>query len=97
VLNAFDNLPDDQRKRAIDDTLQKLKQTHQLVADHEPGHEEGMYGTNLPPVLSPALENRARMLGLRTFYAESSPETKAELAPFVEELQHQLQAARKLQ
>jgi hypothetical protein len=90
VLNSFETLPDGQRKRAIDDTLRALKDKHMLVTDHEPGHAEGMYGTNASPVLSAELENRARMLGFKTFYAESTAETKAELAPFVEELQHQL-------
>jgi hypothetical protein len=97
VMSAFETLPEDQRKRAIDDSLRKLRETHKLVTDHEPGHVEGMYGTNLPPVLTPELENRARMLGFRTFFAESSPETKAELAPFVEELQHQVESGRNYQ
>src|SRR5579883_2361915 len=91
VLNAFGRLPDDARSRAIDEAMRKLKATHRLVTDHEPGHAESMYGTNPPPVLSPELENRARMVGFKTFYVESSAQTKAELAPLVEELQHELE------
>ncbi|MDB6022482.1 MAG: hypothetical protein JWQ04_2339 [Pedosphaera sp.] len=91
VMNAFENLSQDRRVRAIDVAMQQLKQTHRLVTDREPGHEAGMYGTNPPPVLSPELENRARMVGFRTFYAESTAQTKAELAPLLEELQHQLE------
>lgn len=95
VLNAFEKLPDGQRWRAIDDAMHQIKATHRLVTDHEPGHPEGMYGTNPPPVLSVELENRARMVGFRTFYVESSAQTKAELAPLVEELQHQLETSGK--
>src|SRR5579884_2466517 len=91
VLNAFGQLPDAERSKAIDDAMRQLKATHRLVTDHEPGHAESMYGTNAPPVLSPDLENRARMVGFKTFYVDSSPQTKAELAPLVEELQHQLE------
>ena len=71
--------------------IDQLKATHRLVTDHEPGHTESMYGTNSSPVLSPELENRARMVGFKTFYVESSAQTKAELAPLVEELQHELE------
>lgn len=95
VLNAFENLPNTQRSQAIDDAMRQLKETHLLVTDHEPGHQEGMYGTNPPPVLSAELENRARMVGFKTFYVESSAQTKAELAPLVEELQHQLETSGK--
>lgn len=91
VLNAFEDLPDGERSKAIDDAMRQLKATHRLATDHEPGHAESMYGTNPPPVLSPDLENRARMDGFKTFYVDSSPQTKAELAPLVEELQHQLE------
>jgi hypothetical protein len=91
VLSAFERLPDPTRSQAIDDAMRQLKATHHLVTDHEPGHTESMYGTNTEPVLSADLENRARMVGFKTFYVESSPQTKAELAPLVEELQHQLE------
>jgi hypothetical protein len=90
VMDAFETLPDERRKQAIEDALHGLKEKHILVTDHEPGHAQGMYGTNAAPVLSAELENRARMLGVRTFFADSSAETKAELAPVIEELQHQL-------
>lgn len=91
VLNAFENLPDERRHNAIDQAMRQLKATHKLVTDHEPGHPESMYGTNPPPVLSPDLENRARMTGFKTFYTESTAQIKVELAPLIVELQHQLE------
>jgi hypothetical protein len=90
-LDTFDGLPEGRRKLFIDYLRQRLEQTHRLVTDREPGRATSMYGTNAPPVLSAELERRAQTIGLRTFYLESSAETKAELAPFLEELQRQMQ------
>jgi hypothetical protein len=90
-LNTFDGLPADQRKQFIDQLSAHLRDTHQLMTDREPGQITSMYGTNSPPILSAELERRARTIGIKTFYTESSAETKAELAPFLEELQHETQ------
>ncbi|MDB6019979.1 MAG: hypothetical protein JWR19_4468 [Pedosphaera sp.] len=94
VINAFEDLPDDRRKKAIDDAIKHLQETHLLPVDREPGRETSAYGTNAPPPLSPDLEKKVRALGFKTFYNESSAQTKAELAPLLEELQHQIQNGR---
>ena len=93
-LNVFDNLPEGTRKSFIDSAMKQLKTTHQLVTDREPGQDASMYGTNGAPTLSPALWQKAQTIGLRTFYSESTAETKAQLAPFLEELQHQMQSGK---
>lgn len=90
-LGTFDALPDDQRKKFIDELTARLRQTHELTTDREPGASNSMYGTNGPLPLSARLQSRARTIGLKTFYTESSAETKAELAPFLEELQRQME------
>jgi hypothetical protein len=91
-LSTFDGLPEDSRKKFIDYLSGPLRDTHQLVTDREPGETNvSMYGTNVPPQLSAELEQRARTIGLKTYYTESSAETKAELAPFLEQLQRQMQ------
>ncbi len=96
MLNAFEELPDARRKSIVDDMIKKLKEDHRMQTDREPGSDASATGTNAPVILSADLENRARTIGLKTFYAESSAETKAEVAPFLEELQHDLQSGRRI-
>ncbi len=94
VINSFEDLPEARRRKEIDDAMRHLRETRQLPVDREPGQDTAAYGTNGPPPLSPELEKKVRALGLKTFYGESSAQTKAELAPLVEELQHQMQSGR---
>jgi hypothetical protein len=54
---------------------------------------DGTKGINSAPI-SPELEAKIRTIGLNTFYSQSSAETKAELAPVLEELQHQMESGR---
>jgi hypothetical protein len=93
-LDTFDGLPSDRRKQFIDDLTTHLRETHQLMTDREPGEVTSMYGTNSPPLLSAKLERSARTIGIKTFYTESSAETKAELAPFLEELQNETEGGK---
>ena len=92
MLTAFEQLPEDKRRRAVDDALRRLKE-----ADPRPpngGEDGGSGGTNRPPVLSKELEAKVRSIGLQTFYSQSSAQTKAELAPVLEELQRVMESGR---
>ena len=84
ALIAFDHMPEDRRQHLIDNALKNLR-TH---ADDPNG------GPNGPAQFSPEEEAKIRSLGLKTFYGESSAETKAELAPLLNELQNQIQNGR---
>jgi len=93
MITAFEQLPEEKRRRAIDDTLRRLKEAQQ----RDPatmGAEGQNNGTNKPPVLSKELEQKVRTIGLQTFYSQSSAQTKAELAPVLEELQRVMESGR---
>jgi len=94
MINAFQDLPPDKRRRLIDNTLNNLRSAHNRpVRSLQNGTNAPAGGTNAP-VISPQLEAQIRNLGLKTFYSQSSAETKAEAAPVLEELQHQMQNGR---
>jgi hypothetical protein len=91
MLASFEQLPEDKRRKSVDDALRRLReaQTRLQVADGETNPD-----TNGPPVLSPELQARIRTIGLKTFYSQSSAQTKAELAPVLEELQRVMESGR---
>jgi hypothetical protein len=94
MLASFEQLPEANRKKTIDGILKKLKEDGQMAAGE--GGQNASYGTNGAPVLSPELEEKVRAIGLKTFYSQSSAQTKAELAPVLEELQNQMKNGRAL-
>ncbi|MGA3269199.1 MAG: hypothetical protein ABSE16_20580 [Verrucomicrobiota bacterium] len=90
MINAFEQLPQDERQRAIDNAMRNLSAANNgpRGGDMNPGN------TNGPTVISPELEAEIRNIGLKTFYSQSSAETKAEVAPLLEELQRQMESGR---
>lgn len=89
MLGAFEEMPEERRKRAIDESLQRLREARTRLS-----LEEGRTGdTNSAPV-SPELEARIRTIGLKTFYSQSSARTKAEVAPLLEEIQRSMESGR---
>ena len=86
MISAFEEMPEDKRKRAIDDALKRLREVRLQ------GGGASM-DTNRPPI-SPELEAKVRTIGLKAFYSQSSAQTKAELAPVLEELQRAMESGR---
>lgn len=87
MLSSFEQLPEEKRRKSVDDALRRLKEAR----DQSSGKEGG---TNSQQVLSPELQSRVRSIGLATFYSQSSAQTKAELAPVLEELQRVMESGR---
>jgi hypothetical protein len=93
MLTAFEQLPEDRRRKAIDDSLRRLKEEQAKLqagdAGFNPANPTG-------PNLSPELQAKVRTMGLNAFYSQSSAQTKAELAPVLEELQRVMESGRPL-
>ena len=90
MLAAFEQQSDDRRRKMIDDALKRLREQSRNAAN---GSQPDDGGTNQPPI-SPELEAKMRTVGLQSFYSQSSAETKAELAPLLEELQRSMESGR---
>ena len=87
MIAAFEELPEEKRKRTVDHAMKRLREEQQR------GAFGASNGTNAPP-LSPELEAKVRTIGLKSFYSESSAQTKAELAPLLEEMQRSMESGR---
>ncbi len=92
MLNAFEQMPEEKRRRAVDDALRRLKEAQ---GQNQMQPEAGNQGsTNRLAPLSEELQAKVRTIGLKTFYSQSSAQTKAELAPVLEELQRVMESGR---
>ncbi len=89
MIASFEELPEENRRRSIDQALRRLRE-----AQTEFQNESGRRADTNAPVLSKELETKIRTIGLKTFYSQSSAQTKAELAPVLEELQRVMQSGR---
>jgi hypothetical protein len=92
MLTSFEQLPEEKRRRAVDDALRRLREERDQIAAGQGRPNRG--STNGPPVLSEELQAKVRTIGLKTFYSQSSAQTKAELAPVLEELQRVMESGR---
>ncbi len=94
MLGAFEQLSDEKRRRAFEDTMRKLRDSQARL--REEGALSGAGLSNGPTTLNLELLAKVRAMGLKNFYSESSPQTKAELAPVLEELQRVMESGRPL-
>lgn len=90
MLAAFEQLPEDKRQRAVQDSIRRMRETREALAAQEPANP-ALQNTNAP-VLSDDLQKRVVTVGLKSFYGESSARTKAELAPLLEEMQKSMES-----
>jgi hypothetical protein len=86
MLAAFEKLPEERRRRTIEDTARRLRDVQTRL------QTEGL--TNSLPPLSGDLLARIRTMGLVELYQQSPAQTKAELAPILEELQRVMESGR---
>ena len=94
MLTSFEQLPEDKRRRAVDDAIRELKRARATIEKEEPEFILRAGRTNDPPELSEELQQRVVTLGLKSIYSDSSAQTKAELAPLLEEMQRSMESGR---
>ena len=94
MLTSFEQLPEDKRKRTVEEAIRELKRARATVEKEEPELVLRSGGTNTPPELSEELQQRVVTLGLKSIYSDSSAQTKAELAPLLEEMQRAMESGR---
>lgn len=93
MINAFEDLPPDRRERVVNQAVRQLRgQRARMDAGGLPQGTNTMGTNNI--VLDQELQDRVTKIGLKTFYSQSSAETKAELAPLLEEMQLTMQSGR---
>ena len=91
MIGAFEQMPEDKRKAMIDIAMNNLRAQNAARSGNP-----ALAGTNGPPPISPELEAKIRTIGLNSFYSQSSAQTKAELAPLLEEMQRNMESGRML-
>ena len=92
MLSSFEELPEERRRRAIGDALRRLREQQDKTRETDGAPAETT--TNAPPALSKELQEKITKIGLKTYYSESSAQTKAEMAPLLEELQRTMESGR---
>ncbi len=92
MISAFEDMPADKRKHVLDQAMKKMQDANDKLAA---GGQASPQGTN-GPVLSPELQEQVTKIGLQSFYSQSSAQTKAEMAPLLEEMQRTMESGRML-
>jgi hypothetical protein len=87
MLTAFEQLPEEKRKQTVEDALKRLEEARASEGDSGPG-------SGGPAPVSEEARRKLTTLGLKTFYSQSSAQTKAELAPVLEEIQRSMESGR---
>ena len=90
MLQSFEQLSEEKRRRAIDRAVKELAKAREEAEIEKSQAPE--VSTNRPGELSPELQQKVVTIGLKSFYSESSAQTKAELAPLLEEMQHLMES-----
>jgi hypothetical protein len=90
MLAAFEDMPPDKRQRVVDQAVKQMKTAREKLAA---GGQMPPPGTN-SVVLSAELQEQVTKIGLKSFYSQSSAQTKAEMAPLLEEMQRTMESGR---
>ncbi len=92
MLASFEKLAPERRQKTIDTAIKQLKDLRDATPE-EFQKRTAPRNTNAP-VLSEDLQKKVVFTGLQSVYGNSSAETKAELAPLLEEVQKNMESGR---
>jgi hypothetical protein len=90
MLSSFEELPDAKRRQAIERAMTQMKRARE--AAEQDGFVPEDEDTDGMEQLSPEVQQRVVEIGLKSYYSQSSAQTKAELAPLLEEMQHLMES-----
>jgi hypothetical protein len=92
MLAAFEQMPEERRRRAIGESIRRLREARDRGEGMEgPGGGSGPGG---PSDVSPELQEKVVKLGLKSFYENSSADLKVEVSPLLEEIQRSMENGR---
>lgn len=95
MIEAFEKMPLERRQRAIQEAVKRLREAQEEMAASEVTTGEAQWAPDpQAPILSEELQKKIALIGLKTFYASSSAQTKAEVAPLLEEIQRMMESGR---
>jgi hypothetical protein len=94
MIQSFEQLPEEKRRRAINDAMRELQRARNAMEKEDRSFVRRTDSTNQPPELSEELQQQVVTLGLKSIYSDSSAQTKAELAPLLEEMQRAMESGR---
>lgn len=89
MLTTFEQLPQAKRQLAIDNAIRNLKSEREYASTNQ--SKTNSPNTNAP-ILSEDLQKQVAVIGLKSVYSGSSAQTKAELAPVLEEIQRSIES-----
>jgi hypothetical protein len=92
MISAFETLPPEKRQMVVSRSIKQMQEARQKIAAGGGLPQQNTNGV----VLSQDLQDKVTKIGLQTFYSQSSAQTKAELAPFLEEMQRTMESGRML-
>lgn len=90
MLAAFEQMPEAQRRRSIEESLRRLREARLEAAANEDSSPDPSAPDPFAN-LSPEARDRIVTRGLRTFMDEGSADTRAQLQPLVEEIQRSME------
>jgi hypothetical protein len=91
MLTAFEQLAPEKRQQAITNAIQNLRAARESSPEE---YKKANAGRTNAPVMSEDLQKQVAVIGLKSVYSDSSADTKAELAPLLEEIQKNMESGR---